>query len=63
MGYVYIEELSAEENTARALVAIANELSKLGLAGASTELGALEVVAKELKDGLSRVTEDRKSVV
>lgn len=50
--YTYQNDRSPEENIALALYAIANELSDLGLANADTPMGAIEMLASEVK-GLS----------
>lgn len=55
MVHQYNEEYSVEENQAMALYAIANALDRLGLAGAATPMGALEVISKELKDGFEGI--------
>lgn len=50
--YKYHEDRSPEENIALALYAVANELSDLGVANADTPMGAIELLASEVK-GLS----------
>jgi len=56
MMYGYEEERTAEENIALALYQIAYALEKLGLTNAGTQMGALELVAKEVKDGLGYIS-------
>jgi hypothetical protein len=53
--YTYDDERDADENIALALYQIARELNALGLKGAGTQLGAIELLAKETRDGLDRV--------
>lgn len=53
----YREDRSPEENIALALYAIANELSDLGLAGANTPMGAVEMLAHEVKQGTERLAD------
>jgi hypothetical protein len=55
MTYYYNDERGADENIGLALYAIANELNALGLKDAHTRLGALELLAQEVRDGLARV--------
>lgn len=47
----------AEEQMALALKAIASALRDLGTANAATPMGALEMVAMELKEGSTRIAE------
>ncbi|MBI9112230.1 hypothetical protein [Maridesulfovibrio ferrireducens] len=46
------EEITA---TADALYSIANQLNRLGIGNAGTDEGAIEVLAKSIKDGLESV--------
>lgn len=47
--------MSKEYNVAQQIGAVAKALQNLGTADACTPMGALEHVAKELRDGLSEV--------
>ena len=51
----YQEEFSVEENTAMALYAIANAISRLGNADAATHFGALEALSMQIKEGLDNL--------
>ena len=45
------EERMEENDTAQALIAIANALDRLGLNDAATSMGAIEALSKEVRDG------------
>ena len=55
--YKYQSDRSSDENIALALYAIANELNALGLKDAHERMGALELLAYEVKTGSERLTD------
>lgn len=49
MSYQYKTDRTPEENIAMALYAIATELNNLGMKDANSRLGAIELLASEVK--------------
>ncbi len=49
------DEAGEEEEIAAALRSIARALHQLGLGNASTQMGAIEALAKEVKEGSERI--------
>ncbi|WP_419783472.1 hypothetical protein [Maridesulfovibrio sp.] len=56
MKYKYNSEASADENIAYGLLAIANELSRLGNGDAATSVGAMENLGLQIRGGLKGIS-------